>query len=283
MNPYIILQCDGCISSVSDHKKTSTSPIRVEETPSSRDVPSEFSSYVEGLLNRPRQDSHLGLLSPTESISRMLPSSIYGSTAKEIIDFAILKGNSLSSSMVSANRFQIQKTGEHIAVILLARSAYRLGETISAVVDFQDAQVPCHSVHVSLETSEVVDPTLALRSSASIRRATRKIHAAKCEHTVCAQRTTFLSTIPINSTPEFVTSGVSLEWKLNFEFVTALAPDIEDTREGLMEEVLGDERGTTYAAVERLPCESFDVSVPIRVYGRSLGSEDRTVVGGFPI
>ena len=281
MSPYIVLQNNARTSSIGNNSDSPASPPQGGQTPSSRDVPEEFTLYVEGLLDRPRQDSNLALLSPTESKPGL---QLSGSVSvKEIINFAILRGNSLTSSMISPNRFQIQKAGEQVAVILLARPAYRVGETITAVVDFQGAKVPCHSVHASLETAEVVDPAIALRSSTSIHRATRRVHVERSEYTVCAQRTSFLTTIPVNSTPEFITSGVSLEWKLRFEFVTTLALDPEETQEGLMEEVLEDERGKTLAAVEGLPCESFDVSVPIRVYGTSVGSEEPTTVGGFPI
>ncbi|KAK4697132.1 hypothetical protein P7C71_g893, partial [Lecanoromycetidae sp. Uapishka_2] len=91
--------------------------------------------------------------------------------------------------------------------------------------------------------------------------------------------------IPGTATPEFITSGISLEWSLRFEFVTGRVGDVEESDESpddLMEEVARDERGSVNAAVQVLPCETFDVSVPLRVYG-AVGFDEKTEAGEFPI
>lgn len=169
-----------------------------------------------------------------------------------------------------ANRFEISRSGDRVAVIMLARPAYRLGESVSIVVDFQGAEISCYSLRLILETSETIVPTLALRSKASVQRVTRRVHASQLEHTICATRVLFNPLIPDASTPEFVTSGVNLEWKLRFEFVTSRSSDLEESEEGfdeLMEELNRDDRGSVKVAVQGLPCETFDVMVPLRVYG----------------
>jgi len=40
--------------------------------------------------------------------------------------------------------------------------------------------------------------------------------------------------------------------------------------EYLLEEVSKDERGAVFAAAQRLPCESFEVAVPIKVFGAAV-------------
>jgi hypothetical protein len=170
---------------------------------------------------------------------------------------------------------------------MLARPAYRLGETITAGIDFTNVDIPCYSVRLSLESAEKIDPAIALRSNASIYRVTRKIHAAFSENALFAQRLSFSPTIPPNSTPEFITSGVSLEWKLRIEFMTPrlTREDGEETNWGeLLEEISSDDRGAILAAVERLPSESFEVQVPIRVYGAVSGPLDGMPdEDGFPV
>ena len=280
MLPHILLQDAAHTTSLNDGSDTLKR--KPEDTSKSigNGVPEEFSSYVEHLLNKPRQDSTHGLLSPTESgPMNQLDGTDDTVPIKDIIDYAILRGNSMTSSAISANRFQIQRGGERVATIYLTRPSYRLGETIPVVVDFSVAEVSCHMVHMSLETSESVDPAIALRSSTSVHRATRRVHAVGSEYTICADRAVFSPTIPINATPEFITSGVSLEWKLRFEFVTGLNIGEEEGIEGLMEVVTEDDRGRTLAALEGLPCEGFDVAIPIRVYGAVGGAQDQRVGG----
>ncbi|KJR87062.1 uncharacterized protein SPSK_01404 [Sporothrix schenckii 1099-18] len=182
-----------------------------------------------------------GLLSPTA----VLPGSRRMSTAssiflpddngrpllslscREAIELAIMRSNLTDSNHyggggrnVSANRFDISRNKLKVATVMLARPAYRLGETITMVVDFSNAKIRCHAVHAALETIEkIVDPKLALRSEASVQRASRRVYASLSEATLYSRRFVFTATIPSNATPEFETTGVVLEWKIRVEFV----------------------------------------------------------------
>jgi hypothetical protein len=218
------------------------------------------------------------------------------SSVKEAIDFAILHSNRLQPSAGIANLFEIARNGQRVATIRLARSAYRLGDTVVAAVDFCGVGVPCYAFRVMLETAEMVDPTIALRSKASIHRVTRRSHAVQTEPTLFARRVVCSLAIPLQATPSFITSGVSLNWNLRFEFVASRAhappppagqrqrmadlrerdessgPDGSDEADAaqgmdLLEELARDERGSLLAAVEVLPCDVFDVTIPLRVYG----------------
>lgn len=206
---------------------------------------------------------------------------------KDAIDTAILRSNLTGAANQSANRFEIARSGKRVAVIMLARPSYRLGETMSAVIDFSDAHIPCYSVHVSLETSEKVDPAIALRSNASIYRVTKKVHASFSENALFARKLAFSPTIPPNATPEFITSGVSLEWKLRVEFITPRLVHGHDDDvvvwDDLLENVSRDDRGVILAAVQRLPAESFEVQVPIRVYGAVSGVAEGPDEEGLPV
>jgi RAB6A-GEF complex partner protein 2 len=125
-----------------------------------------------------------------------------------------------------------------------------------------------------------------------------------------SRRIVFAPTIPVSATPEFITSGVSLEWKVRLEFVVPSssnenvgghgphggggggggggprgsqdAEDSEDdgpdtpsggtkanaTPHPLLEEMSRDDKGgLVLVAVENLACESFEVAVPLRIYG----------------
>lgn len=287
MSPHTILHNTASISSVDDIQEAGVIPGCPSLLKVSKSSPSEFLSFAEKILDTSRLKSGFGLLSPTEVDSQLLtPMSEESSTIRESIDIAILRSNVATSSNRSANRFEITRNGQRVAVILLARPAYRLGEAVPISVDFQESGISCYLLHATLETAETIDPTIALRSKASVQRVTRRIHASQIEFTVYARKVFFSPIIPIASTPEFITSGINLEWKLRFEFVTTRLGDGEELEEetcGLMEEVARDERGSVQAAVQRLQCETFDVTVPLRVYGATAQFDEKTEAGNFPI
>ena len=287
MSPHVMLRNDASISTIPEDEQAQAKPAAASAHGRSDPFVQGFLSYAESILDKPRQNSSLGLLSPTESGQRSFTTVEEElGTAKDAIDRAILQSNSRLSSKRSPNRFEIMRSGYRVAVIILGRPAYRLGETIIATVDFQNADISCRSLNTTLETSEVVDPAIALRSKASVQRATRRIHASQSESTIFATRAVFSPIIPSNATPDFITSGVNLEWKLRFEFVTSQEredADLHDSFDDLLEEVARDDRGLVMAAVPGLLCETFDVTVPLRVYGAAAGFRENTDIEEFPI
>lgn len=281
MSPYIILRDQARTATVDTAVSTLILAAKKTTTANkpAQDPFAEFLTYIDHLLERPRQGSTTTLLSPTDTHpGRSSILEDHPQTMKELIDMAILRSNLTGSSNQSANRFEIARSGRRVAAIQLARPAYRLGETMTVVLDFTNAAIPCYSIHISLETAEKVDPAIALRSNASIYRVTKKTHASFSSTALWARKLAFSPTIPPNATPEFITSGVSLEWKLRIEFIT---PRVTNEEEGgeqvfddLLEEVGSDDRGVLLAAVQRLPAESFEINVPIRVYGAVAGAPD---------
>jgi hypothetical protein len=70
-----------------------------------------------------------------------------------------------------------------------------------------------------------------------------------------------------------LTSGINHEWELRFEFVTnSLHGDVglPPSGAGLLEAVFEDDRGQILTALENLGCESFEVSIPLTVYGETV-------------
>ncbi|KAI2642215.1 Rgp1-domain-containing protein [Xylaria nigripes] len=274
LSPYMILRDQAKIQ---PHEKTpnlSASQKRVKPDAPNSSV-DDFINYVNGLLDGPRDG--LGLMSPTATMEPSRRSSVEGvTTAKQAIDLAIIRSNMSSETGQSSNRFEIARNGQRVGVVTLARPSYRLGETVSMVIDFNWAEISCYAVHAALETSERVDPSLAIRSEASIHRVTRKVYASSSETTLFTRRVVFSPTIPITATPEFVTSGLSLEWKIRIEFVvpcSTFGDDLDDEEtsnapRSILEEISRTNRGgLILLPAETLECESFEVAVPLRVYG----------------
>lgn len=284
MSPHIILQDASSIPKANECKiadfDETNSDLTVKHDASMQD----FFSYVGAALDNTRPNPSLGLFSPTENGQRLFTPTAEGQgTVKDAIDLALLKSNSATTRR-SANRFEITKGGDRVAVISIARPAYRLGEAISSVIEFQESDISCYSLHATLESSESIDPSVALRSKASILRATRRVHVSHSESTLFQQRAIFSPVIPTSATPGFITSGVSLEWNLRFEFVTGRNRQVEGIEgENLLEEIAKDGRGSVVAAVQALSCDIFDVMVPLKVYGATSNFDEKIETGDLPI
>ena len=285
MAPQILLYNDMTTRIISKIPEPQiTAPIRYDLSHDAANSISDFLSLVDATLNKTSQFT--GPLSPIENVAdTVAPGSHTASEIQNAIELALLRSNAAPSRR-SANRFEISRSGERIAIIVLTRSAYRLGEAIFATIDFQESEVPCYSLNATLESSELIDTAIALRSRTSIQRATRRIHASESICTMFNRRVTFSPTIPPAATPDFVTSGISLEWVLRFEFVTGRTKrelDVDKDWDCLFEEVGRDERNIIYSAVQGFPCESFDVTVPLRVYGARCGIDESSLAENFPI
>ena len=179
-------------------------------------------------------------------------------------------------------RFDIHRSRRRIAAVVLTRSTYRLGDVVLAAVDFRGAQIPCYSLHASLESIEEVDESVALRSPASVARATRKIQASEVETTVCARRVLLQFELPASATPSFETSGVRLKWYMRFEFTTRhQSHDHVDAP--LLEKAAADERGDIVAAAQELIADAFEVTIPIQVRGASLTGKKIHSHSSFPL
>lgn len=305
MSPYILLSDRARSSSIA--LSGSNPQFSTAQSPSDQKSPAtalnDFLTYADQLFAHPASSS-AALLSPTatkphrrrSSLEELPPNSM-----KEAIDLAILRSNLSSESSEqpaqSSNRFTIARGGQLVAVITMVRPAYRLGEIITGTIDLGPPnpentdgtdQIPSYAVNVWLETVERIDPSLALRSSSSVQRATRKVLAHVSETVLFARKISFRLEIPTTATPTFETTGVQLAWRVRVEFVTArvrpkavrgLGIDDQDdgdddeatshttVEDDLLEEVGRDERGVVRIAKERLVAETFEVAVPVRVYG----------------
>lgn len=285
MQPYVILR-DLAQTAVIDGTPQDTAQVTSPAAAAAESSAQEFLTYVDTLLdkNRRRQSSS-GTLDAASAISK----STDLQQAKHAINRAILLSNQVTADGDRApNRFEIARDAKHVAVIILNRASHRLGETVVATVDFCDAQLQSFSIHATLETTEKVNPALALRSASSISRVTRKIYASHSEITLFARRVVFSPFIPVSATPTLLTSGVNLNWGLRFEFATVTQTSHNDGEHAeapsLLEEIVRDERGVIQAAAEYAECETFEVTIPLTVYGDiTTDGLDREEVAGLPI
>lgn len=127
-----------------------------------------------------------------------------------------------SSSKVT---YDISKDGKVAAVLTLVRSRYRLGETITGVININNEQSLARIARMSatLETFEEVQPSMATLPPARSQRATKMVHAQHHESVLDKGRASFSLCIPSGASPEFVTSGVKLNWLVRLSFLTISA------------------------------------------------------------
>ena len=300
MSPYILLQDAATSTSLTPDLSSSgifpPFPAKLEEKGSKsrgHDL-EDFLRYTERLLNA-RKDSSGMILSPITPSTPAVSFQQSGldqmpSTIKEMIDVAILRSNQSKGSRKagqegtqSANRFNIARSGQPVAVLTILRPAYKLGEAVTGRIDFTTSPLSSgdnpspaatYAVSITLESSEHVDPSLALRSSTSINRVTKKVHASIRENTLYARQMSFSLSIPSTAAPSFETTGVSVKWRIRIEFTTqrqiqglGIDGQPSEANDDLLEELASDERGTSYVAKERLNADSFEISVPLRIYG----------------
>jgi hypothetical protein len=285
MSPYILLR-DHARASAMD--SIASRPNLKPKKPPDRDGEADFMTYISALLDKSGANGQPALLSPTsplvpsEALTSMRRQSSVGESPQsqlDIIDLAILRSNhydhkTSNGAATLSNKFDIARSGQRVATLHITRPAYRLGETIHLVANFKGASIPTYAIQVALETRETVDPAISMRSPASIYRYTRKVHAYDAANALFARRLSFSLGIPSNATPEFVTSGISLDWRIRIEFVTPRLSGMgrEAFDEQLLEEVAEDDRGVVLQGVEGLKVESFEVAVPVRVYGGVTGA-----------
>ena len=282
MQPYVILRDSAHTEPIDEPSQQALRPSLSSNGPTDSST-EDFLAYVDTLLDRNRRrQSSSGTLEPSHALAN--PNDPH--LAKQAINRAILFSNQIPTDVGrSPNRFDIARNAAHVAVIILNRSSHRLGENVVATVDFSGAQMQCYSVRAALETTEKVNPALALRSAVSISRVTRRIYASHIENTLFARRIIFSPFIPVTATPTLLTSGVNLNWGMRFEFTTVsrTSPQPEETagKPDLLEEIVKDERGSIFAAAETVDCDTFEVTIPITVYGDVVtdGMEEEEIMG----
>ena len=78
-----------------------------------------------------------------------------------------------------------------------------------------------------------------------------------------------------------------MDWKIVIEFVTPRFEPREDSEVAydpeLVEEISKDDRGVILAAVEGIECETFEVVVPLQVYGALVGITEKDEVKGLVV
>lgn len=149
MSPIILLRDEATTSCVEDQQAMTPPDPSAPKKPAKQESSlKDFLSYVDSLLSPQDYNNFsnpLGIMSPSIPVrtKRMSLWDEMPTSSKDAIEFAILRG---SGGSVDGTMFDIARNGRRVANLTLARPAYKLGETITAVVDFSNAKIPCYHV-----------------------------------------------------------------------------------------------------------------------------------------
>ena len=123
--------------------------------------------------------------------------------------------------------YDIAKDGHLAAVLTLARTRYRLGDAVHAVVriNLPTSRVRIVRLAASLETHEEVNAALAALPAQRMQRHTRQVYATHHESTLDTRQTSVQLTLPRGATPAFATSAVQLHWTLRVSLLTHTRAD----------------------------------------------------------
>ncbi|KAJ9061704.1 Golgi membrane exchange factor (Ric1p-Rgp1p) subunit [Entomophthora muscae] len=108
-----------------------------------------------------------------------------------------------------------------IGRMCLRRSFFRIGESIHILIHFLPSPIKCYQISVTLESYEQVVPEFACQSAARTDQLTRQILTQYHTLSTNADRSSFDLAIPNHCTPGFITSAVSLQYRLRLEFLVA--------------------------------------------------------------
>ncbi|KAJ3260017.1 hypothetical protein HK103_001527 [Boothiomyces macroporosus] len=172
--------------------------------------------------------------------------------------------------------YDISKNNEHVCQLILPRLGYRLGESLTCLLNFSQSSLPCFHVSVFLETQETADPAFANKPKNQIQNHTRICYGEFHQTTLNSRRVVVSLNIPSKCTPDFQTSAVSLQWSVRFEFITGAGKRIQNTSNIV--------DGYVHSrAIPRVDVEPFDCVVPLKVYGALKTTKQRRKVLEFEI
>ena len=164
-------------------------------------------------LSRFNEKRRSGILSPglgrTLSFSSANSLSSYTNSLTNRAALDLIFSRKQSASFPNARQsgvFEIVRNGIPVATVFLPRVTYKLGETIFGSLSLNAHKAQTFNVRIALESSELLDEELRVRSESSTYRTTRLVHAEESKVTINTTISNFSLTLPLHSAPTFDTT-----------------------------------------------------------------------------
>lgn len=188
-----------------------------------------FIAYLEDLLS-PQHTAVDMAPTPSEVSVRRL------STSQENIKYFTRHQHAAAPNLAIKSRFDIRRSGNRLATVILSKPVYRVGENIVFMVDYTDAVLKTFHITATLETEETISSDLlkqfknqhqehlSQKPVIDTSAMTRRVYSQATMSTYSHEKCTFEFTIPATATPQFATSSIALKWMLKIDFITSAAP-----------------------------------------------------------
>ncbi|KNE69851.1 hypothetical protein AMAG_14379 [Allomyces macrogynus ATCC 38327] len=156
--------------------------------------------------------------------------------------------------------FDISRNDTRVAKLKLRRTAHRLGDVISGIVDFRDADAATHQVSIFLESYEDVASSLSVRPATQTHALTTRVLSRVHEAVQNLAVWPFELVVPESATPTFATSGIALHHHLRVELLTRRARD-----RSLFTLAHGTARSAALVAQPEVEVDVFSCTLPVRI------------------
>ncbi|XP_072920385.1 RAB6A-GEF complex partner protein 2 isoform X3 [Hemitrygon akajei] len=161
-----------------------------------------------------------------------------------------------STSRRSLHLYNITNVRGKVGKFCIFKTIYKIGEDVLGTFDFSEGDIPCLQFSVSLQTEEHVQEDYQRKPGQPVSLSTHARHQESCLHTA---KTHFSLPVPLSATPSFMTTVVSLKWRLHFEFVTACEPVEPPTVLENQSEII------TWTGAGKIDVDTFSWDLPIKV------------------
>ncbi|XP_078077931.1 RAB6A-GEF complex partner protein 2 isoform X4 [Mustelus asterias] len=161
-----------------------------------------------------------------------------------------------NTSRRSLHLYNITNIRGKVGKFCIFKTIYKIGEDVVGTFDFSEGDIPCLQFSVSLQTEEHVQEEYQRKPGQPVSLSTHARHQESCLHTA---KTHFSLPIPLSATPSFITSVVSLKWRLHFEFVTAREPAEPPTVLENQSEII------TWTGAGKIDVDTFSWDLPMKV------------------
>jgi len=120
-------------------------------------------------------------------------------------------------SSSGSKSFNITKQNLLVGKFSISSSALKIGDVMKGHFDFTNREIPCQQVFVTLQYSEKIDGGVIMPSRLPMNPQTHTVDTftAFTQHT---KHTSFIFEIPFESTPQFSTELVEIQWLLKIQF-----------------------------------------------------------------
>ncbi|KAJ3366549.1 hypothetical protein GGF31_008048 [Allomyces arbusculus] len=156
--------------------------------------------------------------------------------------------------------FDISRNDTRVAKLKLRRTAHRLGDVISGIVDFRDADAATHQVSIFLESYEDVAASLSVRPASQTHALTTRVLSRVHEAVQNLAVWPFELVVPESATPTFATSGIALHHHLRVELHTRRYRD-----RSLFALAHGTARSAALVARPEVEVDVFSCTLPVRI------------------